>query len=151
MSTKSWGNWQSREHTVYAVYPLSHKAEEVMLHGRSNNVKTTGEKTTFTWAARMHFQRSADGKVLIDEYTIIPVSGRTPTSEAKYQVIKTRLTLDDRTTTDENHVRRTEKRITCYKFKSPSAILDLLACSDAVIIIGNPFAAPFSFMYLLIY
>lgn len=45
-----------------------------MLHGRSNNVSKDGQASTFTWAARMHFRRSEDGKVLIDKYTIIPVS-----------------------------------------------------------------------------
>jgi hypothetical protein len=71
---KSWVPWESRDHTVYAVFPFGPNAEEVMLHGRSNNIAKTGEPTTFTWAARMHFRRSADGKVLIDKYTIIPVS-----------------------------------------------------------------------------
>jgi hypothetical protein len=72
--TKSWGNFQSRDHTVYSVFPFGPKAEEVMMHGRSNNVSKEGEATTFTWAARMHFRRSEDGKVLIDKYTIITVS-----------------------------------------------------------------------------
>lgn len=44
------------------------------MHGRSNNVSEAGEATTFTWAARMHFTRDKHGKVLIDTYTIIPVS-----------------------------------------------------------------------------
>ncbi|KAI0485352.1 hypothetical protein GGR56DRAFT_70736 [Xylariaceae sp. FL0804] len=69
--TKSWGVVQSREHTVYAVFPFGKDAEEVMLHGRSNNVSLEGQASTFTWAARMHFRRSEDGKVLIDQYTII--------------------------------------------------------------------------------
>ena len=59
---------------MYAVFPFGHNAEEVMLHGRSNNVSKAGEASTFTWAARMHFRRSDDGKVLIDKYTIIVVS-----------------------------------------------------------------------------
>jgi hypothetical protein len=44
------------------------------MHGRSNNISQSGEASTFTWAARMHFTRSVDGKVLIDKYTIITVS-----------------------------------------------------------------------------
>lgn len=73
-TTKSWANFKSRDHTVYSVFPFGPKAEEVMLHGRSNNVSNEGEATTFTWAARMHFVRSEDGKILIDKYTIIVVS-----------------------------------------------------------------------------
>ncbi|KAJ9137080.1 hypothetical protein NKR23_g9383 [Pleurostoma richardsiae] len=69
--TKSWASLKSRDHTVYAVFPFGPKAEEVMLHGRSNNVSLEGEASTFTWAARMHFKRSAAGSVLIDKYTII--------------------------------------------------------------------------------
>ncbi|KAH9906004.1 hypothetical protein F4778DRAFT_728365 [Xylariomycetidae sp. FL2044] len=69
--TKSWSNFQSRDHTVYKVFPFGPKADEVMMHGRSNNVAVDGEKSTFTWAARMRFQRSADDKVLVDQYTII--------------------------------------------------------------------------------
>lgn len=72
--TKSWATLESRDHTVYAVFPFGPVAEEVMLHGRSNNVYKNGETGTFTWAARMHFTRSQDGKVLIDKYTIIVVS-----------------------------------------------------------------------------
>lgn len=72
--TKSWANFQSRDHTVYSVFPFGPLAEEVMMHGRSNNVSKEGEPSTFTWAARMHFRRSEDGKVLIDKYTIIVVS-----------------------------------------------------------------------------
>lgn len=71
--TKSWSNLESRDHTVYAVFPFGPKAEEVMLHGRSNNISKAGEASTFTWAARMHFTRSTDGSVLIDKYTIIVV------------------------------------------------------------------------------
>lgn len=56
------------------MFPFGHNAEEVMLHGRSNNVSKEGEASTFTWAARMHFRRSDDGSVLIDKYTIIVVS-----------------------------------------------------------------------------
>ncbi|CAH0055339.1 unnamed protein product [Clonostachys solani] len=70
--TKSWEPVQSRDHIIYAVFPFGPKAEEVMLHGRSNNVSKDGQASTFTWAARMHFRRSEDGKVLIDKYTIIP-------------------------------------------------------------------------------
>ncbi|ETS84229.1 hypothetical protein PFICI_02254 [Pestalotiopsis fici W106-1] len=70
--TKSWTGVKSRDHVIYAVFPFGPKAEEIMLHGRSNNVSETGEATTFTWAARMHFRRDAEGKVLIDKYTIIP-------------------------------------------------------------------------------
>lgn len=44
------------------------------MHGRSNNVSKDGQASTFTWAARMHFRRDEDGKVLIDQYTIITVS-----------------------------------------------------------------------------
>lgn len=44
-----------------------------MMHGRSVNVSKAGEESTFTWAARMHFQRDGEGKVLIDKYTIIVV------------------------------------------------------------------------------
>lgn len=44
-----------------------------MLHGRSHNVDLEGNERTFTWAARMHF-RTVERKLLIDEYTIIPVS-----------------------------------------------------------------------------
>ncbi|KAH6967737.1 hypothetical protein BGZ61DRAFT_496294 [Ilyonectria robusta] len=69
--TKSWSNFQSRDHTVYSVFPFGPKAEEVMMHGRSNNVSKDGQASTFTWAARMHFRRDEDGKVLIDQYTII--------------------------------------------------------------------------------
>ncbi|KAL6399762.1 fungal specific transcription factor [Ilyonectria robusta] len=69
--TKSWSNFQSRDHTVYSVFPFGPKAEEVMMHGRSNNVSKDGQASTFTWAARMHFRRDEDGKVLIDHYTII--------------------------------------------------------------------------------
>ncbi|KAH7176889.1 hypothetical protein EDB81DRAFT_940726 [Dactylonectria macrodidyma] len=69
--TKSWANFKSRDHTVYSVFPFGPKAEEVMMHGRSNNVSKEGEASTFTWAARMHFRRDEDGKVLIDHYTII--------------------------------------------------------------------------------
>ncbi|KAF4122960.1 hypothetical protein GMORB2_6508 [Geosmithia morbida] len=69
--TKSWSEFKSRDHTVYSVFPFGPKAEEVMLHGRSNNVSVTGEESTFTWAARMHFRRSEDDNVLIDKYTII--------------------------------------------------------------------------------
>ena len=72
--TKSWSTLKSRDHTVYAVFPFGPKAEEVMLHGRSNNISLEGEASTFTWAARMHFRRSADDSVLIDKYTIIVVS-----------------------------------------------------------------------------
>lgn len=72
--TKSWQGVKSRDHHIYAVFPFGHNAEEVMLHGRSNNVPETGEATTFTWAAHMHFRRDGNGKVLIDKYTIFPVS-----------------------------------------------------------------------------
>lgn len=74
--TKSWASLKSRDHTVYAVFPFGPKAEEVMMHGRSNNVALDGATSTFTWVARMHFTRSADGSVLIDKYTIIVVSSR---------------------------------------------------------------------------
>jgi hypothetical protein len=43
------------------------------MHGRSANVSKAGEESTFTWAARMHFRRDEEGKVLIDKYTIIVV------------------------------------------------------------------------------
>lgn len=72
--TKSWAPLKSRDHTVYAVFPFSPKAEEVMLHGRSHNVSLNDEHSTFTWAARMHLTWSGDDKVLIDKYTIIVVS-----------------------------------------------------------------------------
>lgn len=58
---------------MYSVFAFGKKRDEVMLHGRSNNVWKTGEKTTFTWAARLRFQRTGEGGVLIDEYTIIVV------------------------------------------------------------------------------
>lgn len=83
--TKSWGTLESRDHTVYAVFPFGPVAEEVMLHGRSNNVYKSGETGTFTWAARMHFTRSDDGKVLIDKYTIIVVSTDEPLAILPYQ------------------------------------------------------------------
>ncbi|KAI0144417.1 hypothetical protein GGR57DRAFT_334453 [Xylariaceae sp. FL1272] len=68
---KSWSVVQSRDHIVYAVFPFGPKAEEVMLHGRSHNVDLQGKPATFTWAARMHFERDSEGKVLIDRYIII--------------------------------------------------------------------------------
>ncbi|EPE09349.1 fungal specific transcription factor [Ophiostoma piceae UAMH 11346] len=71
---KSWAPIESRDHVVYAVFPLNGpaKTDEVMLNGQSYNTYKTGEKSTFTWAARMHFTYSDDGSsVLIDRYTII--------------------------------------------------------------------------------
>ncbi|KIV98847.1 uncharacterized protein PV09_09418 [Verruconis gallopava] len=70
-TTKSWSVVKSREHIVYKVFPFGPNCDEVMLHGRSRNVTLEDEKVTFTWAARMHFRRSPDGKVEIDKYTII--------------------------------------------------------------------------------
>ncbi|RAO67306.1 uncharacterized protein BHQ10_003318 [Talaromyces amestolkiae] len=45
--TKSWSTLRSRDHTVYAVYPFGHKAEEVMMHGRSVNISKIGEESIF--------------------------------------------------------------------------------------------------------
>jgi hypothetical protein len=73
-TTKSWSTVKSRDHIVYKVFPFGPKGDEVMLHGRSNNVTLQDEEITFTWAARMRFVRKADGKVEIDKYTIIVVS-----------------------------------------------------------------------------
>ncbi|RSL52119.1 hypothetical protein CEP53_008190 [Fusarium sp. AF-6] len=69
--TKSWAVVQSRDHTVYKVFPFGVNSDEVMMHGRSHNVSLDGVKSTFTWAARMHFRKGEDGSVLIDKYTII--------------------------------------------------------------------------------
>ncbi len=69
----SWSTIAEREHTVYKVFCAAPHGDEIMFHGRSNNLWKDGKKTTFTWAARMHFERLSDGKVLIDEYTIIVV------------------------------------------------------------------------------
>ncbi|RSM01871.1 hypothetical protein CDV31_011155 [Fusarium ambrosium] len=69
--TKSWAVVQSRDHTVYKVFPFGANSDEVMMHGRSHNVSLDGVKSTFTWAARMHFRKGGDGSVLIDKYTII--------------------------------------------------------------------------------
>ena len=59
---------------MYKVFPFGVDSNEVMLHGRSINISLDDERITFTWAARMHFQKNADGSVLIDKYTIIVVS-----------------------------------------------------------------------------
>ncbi|PVH75855.1 hypothetical protein DL98DRAFT_536155 [Cadophora sp. DSE1049] len=69
-TSKSWALLDARDHTIYSVYAFGKARDEVMLHGRSNNTWKTGGKTTFTWAARLKFERQ-DGKVLISEYTII--------------------------------------------------------------------------------
>lgn len=71
--TKSWAAVQSRDHTVYKVFPFGANSDEVMLHGRSHNVSLDGVESTFTWAARMHFRKAEDVSVLIDKYTIIVV------------------------------------------------------------------------------
>ncbi|CAG9947647.1 unnamed protein product [Clonostachys rosea f. rosea IK726] len=68
---ESWKPLKSRDHTVYKVFPFGPDCDEIMLHGRSQNVDLEGNERTFTWAARMHF-RTVEGKLLIDEYTIIP-------------------------------------------------------------------------------
>ncbi|VUC38189.1 unnamed protein product [Clonostachys rosea] len=69
----SWKGQASRQHVVAKVFPFSCQApDEVMLHGVSKYIyddSTTGE---MAWAARLHFKRFNDGKILIDFYHIFP-------------------------------------------------------------------------------
>lgn len=71
----SWKGQKSRQHIVFKVYPFqSGKTNEVMLYGMSKYVyddETTGE---MSWAARLCFQRSENGSILINFYHIFPVS-----------------------------------------------------------------------------
>ncbi|KAK1856467.1 fungal specific transcription factor [Colletotrichum chrysophilum] len=69
----SWKGQASRKHTVFKVFPFSPgNANEVMLHGQSNYVYDDGTTGEMGWAARLHFQRFDDGRILIDTYHIFP-------------------------------------------------------------------------------
>lgn len=71
----SWKGQKSRQHIVFKVYPFNTDgASEVMLYGMSKYVyedETTGE---MSWAARLCFERSSGGSILINLYHIFPVS-----------------------------------------------------------------------------
>ncbi|EQB48555.1 aminotransferase [Colletotrichum gloeosporioides Cg-14] len=70
----SWKGQASRKHTVFKVFPFSPgNANEVMLHGQSNYVYDDGTTGEMGWAARLHFQRFDDGRILIDTYHIFPL------------------------------------------------------------------------------
>ncbi|KAF9871276.1 aminotransferase [Colletotrichum karsti] len=73
VNQNSWKGQSSRKHTVFKVFPFSPgNADEVMLYGQSNYVYDDGTTGEMGWAARLHFQRFDDGKILIDMYHIFP-------------------------------------------------------------------------------